>query len=186
MLPSPRLRRPPGVHAGLCAVQRLHGGLRQPAASGLRPGRPETRHPLPLLPPAGLSPVTQSARQRRSFQIYLFKALTNVCVGEGGRGLRLERQKTKRRTRSCSAAWSLSLKTASSLLWFCLMASAGGFHSTVSAKYFICKMKGMKRCATLPKNCPCSTALLARQNTREPYDLAFGLWAALVHLSLVP
>lgn len=53
------LRCSAGVHAGVGALQRLYGGQRERAAAGPGPGRPQTqRHPLTLLPPAGLSLVT--------------------------------------------------------------------------------------------------------------------------------
>lgn len=93
MLPSLPLRCPAGVHSGLCTVQRLHGGLHQPAASGLWPGRPKTRHPLSLLPPAGLSPVTPSAKI--VLIQYIYSKLWPVMGEGGGWGLRLEHQKKK-------------------------------------------------------------------------------------------
>lgn len=54
-----RLRCFPGVHARVGALQRLHGGQCERKASGSGQGRPQTqRHPVPLLPPTGLSPLT--------------------------------------------------------------------------------------------------------------------------------
>lgn len=101
------------------SLRRTAAAWRSSSTSSLwtstRPSRNETSAPTPA-PCWTLSSDTKRQATEIISNIFIQSFDQCVCGGGEGKRFKIGTSKNKRRTRSCSAAWSLSLKTASSLL----------------------------------------------------------------------